>query len=170
MAIFLTLALTTSLQHRAKGSNTAPQDDRSTNLEIERMLNPSRYIVILGTGKDFPALKRQAQAIARNLGLPFSLRGMIYSPKRGLHVPNDTHDDFRTVRRDDTMTLPSGKESHFISVEESGDYPGLKPGYFIIVGGIGHTPKDAKTKLLRFRPAVPTAYAPKTSVYIGCRS
>ena len=59
-------------------------------------------------------------------------------------------------------------ESEFISVERSDAYPGLRPGYYIVVGGLYGTAKEANKALARFKLPAADAYAKKTRIYMGC--
>ena len=125
-------------------------------------------VVIVGTGKDFLALRKEAKKLAQKAGVPFSLRGVVFDKKRGLHFEGDPWENDGYVFRRNSTTEISGKDSHFISIEKSDAYPGLKPGYYIIVADICFSEKEAAKVVARYRNYSPTAYAPSTRLYMGC--
>ncbi len=138
-----------------------------------KLLTRDRMIVILGSFKDFKEAKSHAQAVSRTSGVPFSLQGMIYDKKRGLILPDDDSDAIYAgsyiLRRYNMTVLPGSKDkSEFISVERSDAYPNLRPGYYIVVGGLYDTPREANRALARFRLPAADAYTKKTRVYMGC--
>ena len=145
----------------AKGAKRplAPVDDFDPHV--------AGQVVILAAGKDFVALEREAKKLARTIKVPFSLRGMVYDKKNGLHYEDGPGEGGYLFRRDSTMEI-GGKERHFISIEESAGYPGLKGGYYLIVADICFEPKEAARVVKRYRQVAPGAYAPRTAIYMGC--
>ncbi len=140
-----------------------------TDAEIEKALHPTGYVTILAAGHDFVALQKQAQQIARKSHIPYSMNGNIFDPKKGLVVKDDPMwKDAYLFRRNDTIEI-RGKDSPFLSIEESDGYPGMKEGLYIIVGGISFSRKEAATALARYSKVVPQAYNARTKIYIGCR-
>lgn len=138
-----------------------------------KLLTRDRMIVILGSYTDFKEASTHARAISRSSGVPFSLQGMVYDKRRGLILPDDDADTMYAgsyiLRRHNTILLPGhSDESEFISIERSEAYPGLRPGYYIIVGGLYDTTKEAAHALARFKLPAADAYAKKTQVYMGC--
>jgi hypothetical protein len=137
--------------------------------ELHAMLNPKGQVVILAAGKDFVALQREARAMARKAGVAFSLRGMAYDRKNGLHFKDSSDGDSGYVSRRESTTEIAGKEVHFLSIEKSDAYPGLKAGYYIIVADICFDSNVAARAVNVYRPFAPTAYACATRIYMGCR-
>lgn len=151
-----------------QGLLIAQEDTRSDSEKFTE----DRYVVILGSTKDFQEAKRKAEAIAKASGITFSMQGMIFDKKRGLILPDDDSDPTYAGsyihRRYNTGApdLPEGTE--YISIEKSEAYDGFKPGLYIIVGGIYPTAKEAAVAVKKFSKAVPDAYAKKTPIYLGC--
>ena len=138
-----------------------------------KLLMADRLIVLLGSFKDFKEAQQHVHAISRTSGTPVSLEGKIYDKKRGLIVPDDDPDETYAgsyiLRRYNTTQLGNARtESEFISIECSDAYPGLRPGYYIIVGGIYGETGEAKKALARFKPVTADAEIRKTQIYMGC--
>jgi hypothetical protein len=142
-----------------------PRNDSSDQLA-------TRYIVILGSSRDFPRLHQAALSIGRRSGVPFSMVGLVYDRDRGLIVPDDDPDEIwrgaYVLRRSNAEGNETNRLLAKISIEKSGAYPGLKSGLYIIVGGIYDTPAKAGRAAARYRAAVPDAYVRKTNIYMGC--
>ena len=138
-----------------------------------KLLTVERLIILLGSFKDFEEAHQHVQAVSRASGMPFSMQGMIYDKKRGLIAPDDDPDTALAgsyiLRRYDTAAMgKDGAETEYLSIERSDEYPGLKPGYYIIVGGIYGETEEAKKALARFKPVVADAEIRKTQIYMGC--
>lgn len=138
-----------------------------------KLLTQDRLIVILGNYADFEEAKTRAQAISKASGTPFSLQGKIYDKKRGLILPDNDPDTIYAgsylFRRTNTMQLNGqGEETEYISIERSDAYPGLRRGYYIIVGGLYDSAKEAAKALSHYKLPAADAYAKKTQVYMGC--
>ena len=73
------------------------------------------------------------------------------------------------LRRDNMVRL-SGRveETDYLSIERSEAYPGLRAGYYIVVGGIYITRPEAAAALARFHSPAADTYVKKTQVYVGC--
>jgi hypothetical protein len=144
---------------------TAPakQDLGDVNSHIREMTQ-SAHLVIVGTGTDFPALKRDAQRIATLMGRSFSMQGMVYDGTLHANGEDDGFTGYFCRRYDsESDGIP------YLSIEKSGAYPGLKPGLYIIVARICDTPKAARREVQAMRKFVPDAYTRKTEIYYGCR-
>ncbi len=138
-----------------------------------KLLTADRLIVLLGSFKNFEEAHQQARVISRASGMPFSMQGMVYDKKRGLILPDDDPDTMYAgsyfLRRHNTMPFGKDKaESEYISIERSEAYPGLRPGYYIIVGGIYDETSEAKKAVARFKPGLADAEIRKTQIYMGC--
>ncbi len=139
-----------------------------------KLLMRDRQIVILGSFRNFKEANDYARAISHRSGVPFSLQGKIYDHQRGLILPDDDPDTFYAgayyPRRDDTTHLPGhAEEVEYLSIERSEAYPGLRPGYYIIVGGLHNTRQETVATLARFHLPAADAYVKKTQVFMGCR-
>ena len=148
----------------------AAQDEAAA---AERFYTHTMYVVVLASERGFEAALRKAKAVGRHTGVPFSMQGMVYDPKRGLILPDDDPDPIYAGtyvgRRYNVARLEeTGTESEFLSVERSEAYTGFAKGYYIVVGGIYATRGDAKQSLAKFIPFVPDAYAKQTAIYYGC--
>ncbi len=131
--------------------------------------NHTEYLIVLASSHDFPALKTQAEAIARKSSIPFDMQGMVYDAKRGLIVPDDSNDDmwrgYYVLRRNN---LDYQTEKPFLSIEKSDAYPGLKPGYYFILAGICDSPARANAAAKPLRKIMPGLQIRKTTIYYGC--
>lgn len=138
-----------------------------------KLLTKDQFIVILGSFREFAEADAHARTISRAAGVPFTLDGKIYDKKRGLILPDDDPDTMYAgsymLRRSNTALLPGHPEgTEYLSVERSEAYPGLRGGYYIIVGGFYDTRREAATALARFRLPAGDAYFKKTQIYMGC--
>ena len=140
-------------------------DNELTAADIDRMLNPEGRVVILGAGRDYDVLLRHAQAISRKSGIKIYLMGRTYNAKKGW-VSRDEGDGPGGYF---LRNVSDGGGMSFISIEASDAYPGLKKGYFIIVGDISLSPKEAAASLDCYRRSVADAYIAKATIFIGCR-
>lgn len=138
-----------------------------------KLLLRDQLIVILGSFTEFNEANAHARAISRTSGVPFSLEGKVYDKKRGLILPDDAADSLYAgsyLLRRGNMTQLSGHSDYteYLSIERSDAYPGLRPGYYIIVGGFYDTRREASAALARFRLPAADAYVKKTQIYMGC--
>src|SRR5438477_6966924 len=101
-------------------------------------MNQHEQMNILGTSKEYHKLEAEAQAIAKRAGVPFTMHGLTYDKKNGLTYGHE----FGYLQRRECGTEVKGKWTRFVSVEKSEGYPGMKEGYYIIVGDICYEPKD----------------------------
>jgi len=149
----------------------ASAEDEDSRSDSEKFTE-DRYVVILGSYKDFHEAKRKAEGIARSSKVPFSMQGMIYDKKRGLILPDDDSDPTYAGsyihRRFNTGASDLDVDTEFISIERSEAYDGFNPDYYIIVGGIYPTAKEAAKSVKRFSKTAPEAYSKKTRIYLGC--
>lgn len=132
-----------------------------------------RHVAILSVYKSFAAARADAEKIAKASKVPFSMQGRVYDKKRGLIYPDDFEDEvFRgayVARRYDKTILSGGeKQSAYLSVERSDAYEGFKPGFYIVVAGIGKTRDEALKQTAKFKTWAPTAYVKKTRIFMGC--
>jgi len=146
---------------------TARADPADMTFEqyVREMTWPT-YLVIVGSGKDLPALKIDAERIAKRLGRRFDMLDRVYDAREGLHATGED-DGFTGYyhRRDDTDSA----DKPYLSIEKSETYSGLKPGFYIIVVRICATPKEAQSDLAWCQCIVPDAYTKRTGIYYGCR-
>ena len=138
-----------------------------------KLLTRDRLIVILGSFTEFKEAHAHALAISRSSRMPFSMQGMVYDKKRGLILPDNDPDtiyagSYVLRRTNTTRVRGQGDETEYISIERSDAYPGLKPGCYLIVGGIYDDARGAAKALARFKPAVAGASVRKTRIYMGC--
>ena len=140
----------------------ASQDSSDHDAYIREATGPAN-LVIVGSGKDFLPLKKEAQRIAKLLGRQFSMYGRVFDGT--LHETGED-DGFTGYfhRRYDTDF--DGKP--FLSIEKSETYPGLKPGLYIVVARICSAATDAQKEVRALRKFVPDAYVRKTEIYYGC--
>jgi hypothetical protein len=150
------------------GQIAGEEDTRSDSEKFTE----DRYVVILGSTKDFYEAKRKAEAIAKASRVAFSMQGMIFDKQRGLILPDDDSDPTYAGayihRRYNTGAPDLAEATEYISIEKSEAYDGFKPGLYIIVGGIYPTSSEAAKSVKKFSKAVPDAYAKKTPIYLGC--
>ena len=128
----------------------------------------TEYMVIAGSGKDFPSLEATAKELSKKTGIPYDDLGRIY--KDSLLVWPDSIDDelYRGVyvfRRwaNDPITI----EMNIIGVcyNPSPDKPAP---LLMIVAGLYGTKKEANERLAMIKKYIPTAYIKKKEVYMGC--
>jgi len=122
-----------------------------------------RYLIILGAKTDYFESLKIAKAISKQSGHKYDRQGRIYDKKRGLILADDEPDEIYAG----TYTQRRFGED-FISVEKSEGYSGLKPGLYIVLGGILDDASQAKKSLKVFKPYAPGAYIHKTKIYLGC--
>jgi hypothetical protein len=60
------------------------------------------------------------------------------------------------------------KPNGYISIEKSDAYPGLRHGYYIVIGAISSSRGEAQGRLKRFKRFAPAAYVAKTRIFMGC--
>lgn len=130
-----------------------------------------RWVVILGSYKEFNDAQATAKKLAQATKMTFSLNGMIYDQK-GLRMPDDFEDEVyagQYVQRRGNETLEGEKviETH-ISVEDSTAYEGFTPQYFIVVGYIAESAEEAEKKAAEFKKHAPDTYVKKTEIFMGC--
>ena len=162
IAAFVSLALTIGLCHQVTA------DDQ---FDPQQFIS-DKYVVILGSYKDFLKARGRAESISKSSKVRFSMYGRIFDPKRGLILPDDSPDSIYARsyvhRRYNTAASDSEAESEFISIERSEVYHGFAPGYYIIIIGIFDAPGEATKSVKQFSPTVPDAYSKKTRIYMGC--
>lgn len=130
-----------------------------------------RWVVILGAYKGFAEAKADAEKVAKQTKIPFSLRGMVYD-KEGLRLPENAEDEAYAgqylARRYNEATIGEKEAANHISVELSGEYEGFTPDYFIAVGYIADSAEEAEKKAAEFKKLAPGTYVKKTRIYMGC--
>lgn len=130
-----------------------------------------RWLVVLGTYKDFPAAKRDAEAYARASGIPFSMNGMVFDEK-GLHLPDTDPDQIYAgdylLRRFNTASVGDELVEEHLSIEKSGAYAGFSPDEYIIVARVAENTKEAAQARKHFKKIAPKAYVKKTRIFMGC--
>ena len=131
----------------------------------------NRWVAILSAQESFADAKAEAQKIAKESGLPFSMEGRVFDKKKGLIYPENFDDEVfagQYVARRYNETQINEASVPYLSVERSDGYAGFKPGYYIVVAGIYESAKDADAQIKRFSSLAPTGYAKKTKIYMGC--
>jgi hypothetical protein len=159
----LTVCVLSTMFLGAGPATTQSKEDAEWEASKAEMTS-SCHLVILGTSKDFEALEKEAKALAKRAKVRYWRQWWTYDKKNNRL---DGGPDYQYVQRRDKLG-ENGKP--YISIEESRAYNGLKPGYFIIVADVCFDSADVRQSLRKHRRAVPTAYAHKTTVYMGCRS
>jgi hypothetical protein len=139
----------------------------------EEELVEERHVAILSVYKSFASARADAEKIARASKVPFSMEGRVYDKKRGLIYPDNFEDEvFRGAyvarRYDKTYLAGSDKQTAYLSVERSDAYEGFKPGFYMVVAGIGSTREAALKQAAKFKAWAPTAYVKKTKIFMGC--
>lgn len=132
-----------------------------------------RHVAILSAYKSFAAAKADAEKISRAAKVPFSMEGRVYDKKRGLIYPDDFEDEafqggYVARRYDKTYLGSSTQETVYLSVEKSAAYQGFRPGYYIVVAGIGESRDPMLQRVAKFKAWAPTGYVKKTKIYMGC--
>ncbi len=133
----------------------------------------TRWVVILSATKSFEEAKEDAQKFAKESGIPFTMRGMIFD-KRGLRYP----DDFDVpgmeggyASRSHNYAIENGRELEvFLSIEKSEAYEGFKPGFYIVVAGIEESQELAAKRKKVFEKIAPQSYIKKTKIFMGCQA
>ncbi len=129
-----------------------------------------RWVVILGTSKDFKEAKADAQKWSKSSGVPFSMNGMIFD-RKGLRLPDDDSDEMWAgcyfLRRHNMTSTGTFSEQH-ISIEKSEAYDGFAKGYYMIVGHIAETAHEAEKMAAFFKPHAQTTDVKKARIYMGC--
>lgn len=131
----------------------------------------NRWLVVLGTYKDFQEAKHDAEAYAKTSGIPFSMDGKIFDEK-GLRLPENPADQMYAgdylLRRFNTTNIGGQVITEYISIEKSGAYAGFSPNKYIIVASVADTSNEATVLLKRLKPIAPKAYVKKTPIFLGC--
>ncbi len=131
----------------------------------------NRWVTILSVYPSFKDAKADAEKIAAQSKVPFSMEGRVFDQKRGLIYPDNFDDEVfagQYVSRRFNQTAIKDRETEYLSVERSDAYEGFKPGYYIVVAGVYESAKEAQAQAKRFTKWAPTAYAKKTKIYLGC--
>lgn len=132
-----------------------------------------RHVVILSAYKSFKDAKADAEKIAREARVAFSMEGRVYDKKRGIIYPDDSDDEvfageYLARRYDLTWQATTEKEIPYLSIEMSKGYEGFRPGYYIVVAGIKETREQGLQQVAKFKKWAPTGYVKKTKIYMGC--
>lgn len=131
----------------------------------------NRWVAILSAYESFKDAKADAEKIAAQSKVPFSMDGRVFDKKRGLIYPDNFDDETfagqYVSRRYNEISIKD-RETEYLSVERSDGYDGFKPGYYLVVAGIYDSAKAAQAQVKRFAAWAPTAYAKKTKIYMGC--
>jgi len=165
-AVVLLAAAIAFAQNQSKSSEEQQKDVVATYIAP---YTKDKWLVILGAERDFYSAKREAERISKLSRLPFSMQGLEFSQSRGLVLP-DTGDDapdagrYVARRYNGDVENPAG----YISVERSDGYPGLREGFYIVVGAICNSSGEANAKVRYFQAFAPSAYVAKTEIYMGC--
>jgi hypothetical protein len=142
-------------------------------LTITARADEARWVVILSANTTFADAKKDASRFSKASGIPFSMRGMVYDQK-GLRYPDNFEEPSLAggyESRRFNYAVENGRElSEFLSIEKSDDYPGFKPGYFIVVASIEDSSQAANAVLKKFTKVAEKPYVKKTTLYMGCSS
>jgi hypothetical protein len=159
-------AAVASAQHQGKSSEGEARDLIAPYIAS---YTKDKWLVILDAEHEFYSAKREAERISKLSSLPFSMEGLEFDRRRGLALPDkgdDAPDAGRYIARryNGDAENPQG----YISIERSDGYPGLTEGFYVVVGAICNSSREANAKLHHFQPFAPTAYVAKTQIYMGC--
>jgi hypothetical protein len=148
--------------------NAGPTTEDLVSGQIARYTR-DKWLVILDAEHDFYSAKREAERISKLSRLPFSMQGMEFHRRRGLTLPDKGDGGldaggYIARRYDGDAENPHG----YISIERSNGYPGLREGFYVVVGAICSSSRAPNAKLCRFQPFAPSAYIAKTQIYMGC--
>ena len=127
----------------------------------------TKGFVIVAAGKNYEAIKKQAQQVAQKTGYKLNLRDLEYNETEGLTFT-------RKVCEEQGFEYPAyiGRgpwdDGEYISVEYTNAYEGFTPGYYIIVAS-SHDKgvPELKTALNHVKKFYKTAYIKYTDVYMG---
>lgn len=165
-AVVSMLACTPALQAAPKAQESESAAEPTVEEQTE-----DKWLVILGVYKDFPEAKADAVKFSKAAKVPFTLRGMVFD-KKGLRLPDNDEDEVwagqYALRRYNATTIKGRDVENHFSVEKSEAYEGLVPGFYIIVGQISDSARDAKEQVQQFLPVSKITYAKKTRIYMGC--
>lgn len=128
----------------------------------------NRYLVILGSYKDFHAAHQKANTISTASKTIFSMQGRVYDEKRGLILPDNDPDISYAGTYLERRYNTNHTNEEYLSIEKSEAYEGFIKDYYIIVAGIYEDQSSAEKSLKRYRTIVPKAYIKKTKIYMGC--
>lgn len=127
-----------------------------------------KYLLILGTSKNFLVLQEEAQRISRKMGILYSMEGNVYDKKRGLLATDCDRESADWVYYPRRYNDGGIWVRPFISIEKSDGYPGMKKGSYIIVGGVYNSAKEARQRLLTYKKNKLNGYIQPTKLYMGC--
>jgi hypothetical protein len=143
-------------------------DDEALDGEATALSFEVADLVIVASSRSYAKALKAARAYEKTSGLRYSSRGLVFDHDHGLIFPDDDEDAFRgryLPRQGDT-DCGHGREG-CVSVERSEGYPGLKPGFYIVVAGIGMGPW-MQDRLNDARKSVKRPYAYRTVIWTGC--
>lgn len=127
-------------------------------------------IVVFGLSRSYEGTRENAMRVARESGIPFSDRGLVFDGEKGLRWPDDYEDDMWAGGYFQRRSNWCGRDAAdgCISVELSERYDGLPAGYFVAVALVDGDAASVKSRLAELAPVAPDAYAVATRVYVGC--
>lgn len=135
----------------------------SIDASIKAQTQP-QWLLILNAEPDFHAAKREAERASHLSGVRFSMDGKVFDKGRGLILPDNAEDG---VYAGEYVLRRYHLDGH-LSIEKSDAYRNLKKGYYIVLGGIYDSSRDAQNDLRRFQKIAPSAYIARTEIYMGC--
>jgi hypothetical protein len=124
--------------------------------------------VIVAAGKNYEAIKKQAEQVAQKTGYKLNLRDLEYNKTEGLTFSKE-------ICEEQGMEYPAyiarGRwdDGEYISVEYTNAYESFTPGYYIIVAS-SHDKGNAELQnsLQHVKKHYKTAYIKYADVYMGC--
>lgn len=131
-----------------------------------------KLVLILGSYKDFPTAMSQAKEFSKTISIPFSDRDMIFDQKRGWIFRDTIEDEIYAgtyYHRRSNVDCGDNNEA-CITIEKSESYPGMTPGYYILIASIYDLDEKSSAQefLKNIHKVIPDAYLKKTSIYMGC--
>ena len=121
------------------------------------------YIVVLSQSDDYAGLVKRAKGISSDTGIKYDGEGMVYDPKRGLIIPDDSDDDMWAG-----SYYPRRYDSRFISIEYSKYYLDKPKGKYAIIGFMDMKAREAKRMHQWFQKYVPDAVYSHKPFWQGC--
>lgn len=159
------VAAVASAQHQSKQAEINREDGATAYIA---RYTSDKWLLILDAERDFYSARREAERLSKLSGLEFWMGGTVHDKRRGLITPDDANDSYAgeyVLRRYDSHP---DKPKGYISIEKSDAYPGLRDGYYVVVGAICNSSREANAKLRRFQRFVPSAYVARTQIFMGC--
>lgn len=124
--------------------------------------------LIVSAGKNYTAMKKKAQAVAKKLNYKLNLRGLTPDKTIGLTFSEKVCEE---QNLEYPWYIPRGRydDGEYVSIEYTTDYNGFTPGYYIIVvSSHSKGDKTLATALKKTKAVYKTAYIKYADVFMGC--